>query len=425
MYYDTQDNVYKEKPKRSFIVLMAFLLIISAAIGGFFSYLIFVFKEPERVPGRIIQKTAVDYNVADDAEAIIARNNLMSIVSIEVQGGSSQYSGTGFIADYVENEDALNPIIMTNYHVVKEAIRFSKYKIYIKLFDKAAFFKTEAEVIGYDSQIDIAVLKLKIDLQDVQNRIVQFGNSRLLRYGQRAVAIGNALGGGLSVTSGEISIPEVVQLLQLSENEDANNSVQHLIQTGAAINSGNSGGVLLNMSGNGEVIGVNTYKVTAQTISLDYNQSIKIPADNVGLAVPSNMAVAILDYIKANTDGYEYKIGNIKDVRKNFVLNLENITASMDENYNNVLVITGINGWKGKIITKINGIDINEFHQGMYVPSASIFQELCLYYGNTPSDLSDNPFYRLTLTFSDEETHTISGLYLQREIPWLDELINT
>ena len=132
---------------------------------------------------------------------------------------------------------------------------------------KPIFFDTPALVLGYDSEIDIAVLKLGIDLQDVEYRVVEFGNSRQLRYGQRVVAIGNALGGGLSVTSGEISIPEVVQKIQL-EGSKADGTIQHLIQTSAAINSGNSGGVLLNMSGNGEVIGVNTYKVMAQTITL-------------------------------------------------------------------------------------------------------------------------------------------------------------
>lgn len=427
MYYTPQDNDYRVKPKRSFTVLIAFLLIISAVFGAGFSYLVFRISEPERVPGSIIQKTAVNYKVTDDAEVIIAQNNLPSIVSIEVKGGNAQYSGTGFIADYAQNGDALNPIIMTNYHVISEALNNWGYKIYIKLFDKADFFDTTAKVIGYDSQIDIAVLKLEIDLQDVQNRVVRFGNSRLLHYGQRAVAIGNALGGGLSVTSGEISIPEVVQILQLDENKDANNSVQHLIQTSAAINSGNSGGVLLNMSGNGEVIGINTYKATAQTITLGYNQSVNIPADNVGLAVPSNMAAAILDYVKANTNNYQNVLrDNIKKVREDFVFNLENITATMDNNYNNVLKITGnILGLKGKIITKINDIDVDRFHQGMYVPSASIFQELFLYYGNTPSDLVDHPFYSLKLTFSDGQSVTVSGLYLQREIPWLDELINT
>lgn len=426
MYYTPQDYDYREKPKRSSVLLLAVLIIVSAVAGAFLALVLYKAGETERVPGSVIQKTAVDYKVTDDAEVIIAKNNLYSMVSIEVKGGSAQYSGTGFIADYAQTEDALNPIIMTNYHVVSQAIKNpSKFKIYIKLFDKAEFFNTAAQVVGYDSQIDIAVLKLNIDLQDAKNRVVKFGNSRLIQYGQRAVAIGNALGGGLSVTAGEISIPEVVQELQLAENDDANGSVQHLIQTSAAINSGNSGGVLLNMSGNGEVIGVNTYKVTAQTISVGLNQSVNIPADNVGLAVPSNMAVAILDYIKDNSNGYQRTVGNIFSARKNFILNLENVVPALDNDYNNVLKITNLIGLNGKIITKINGINIEKFHPGLSVPSASIFQELSLYYGSSPSSLKDHPFYRLRLTFSNGDTYQFSNLYLQREISWLDELINT
>lgn len=433
MYYYTNDNYeYQTKPKRTNILITAVLLIASAITGAFFSYLLFKASEPERVPGSVIQKTIVNYQVTDDAEVIIAKNNLFSVVSIETRGGNALYSGTGFIVDYVNKEDALNPIIMTNYHVISPAVedKFSGYKIYIKLFDKADFFKTTAQVIGYDSEIDIAVLRLDVDLQDADKRVVEFGNSRLLQYGQRVVAIGNALGGGLSVTAGEISIPEVVQELTLSQKTGAHGTTQHLIQTSAAINSGNSGGILLNMSGNGQVIGINTYKATAETVSLGLGESVEIPADNVGLAVPSNMAVAVLDYIRDNSENYSKRVNDIASVRKSFEFNLKNVSAAMDNDYNNVLKISSSFfdlRLRNKIITKINGVDVNDFHKGIYTPSASIFQELSLYYGNKETDLSDHPFYNLQLTLlegKEEVTYTIYGLYLQREIPWLDELID-
>lgn len=423
MYYTQEEYKNNNKQQRTSVLLIAVLLVLSLLLGAVISYFIYKAIEPERVPGRLIQKTAIDYKVTDDAEVVIAQNNLPSMVMIEVKRGGSQFSGTGFIADYAENGGAKNPIIMTNYHVIAEAVENFGYKIYIKLFDKADFFDTPALVLGYDSEIDIAVLKLGIDLQDVEYRVVEFGNSRQLRYGQRVVAIGNALGGGLSVTSGEISIPEVVQKIQL-EGSKADGTIQHLIQTSAAINSGNSGGVLLNMSGNGEVIGVNTYKVMAQTITL--GQKIDIPADNVGLAVPSNMAVAILDYIKSSSGNYDQSIGEVARKRDTLKLNLENVSVVMDGQYNNVLKVNDyeLGALNGKIIVKINDIDISDFHQGTYVPSASIFPEISYYYDKTQQPhLSAHPFYSLKLTSDNGSTYTIGGLYLQREIPWLEELI--
>ncbi|HHW89524.1 MAG TPA: trypsin-like serine protease [Clostridiales bacterium] len=424
MHY-TQEEYNNKNPKRNSVFLIAVLLVLSLLLGAVTSYFVFKAIEPERVPGKLIQKTAIDYKVTDDAEVVIAKNNLLSMVMIEVKKGGSQFSGTGFIVDYVENGDAKNPIIMTNYHVIAEAVNNSVfgYKIYIKLFDKADFFDTPAQVLGYDSEIDIAVLKLGIDLQDVEHRVVEFGNSRQLQYGQRVVAIGNALGGGLSVTAGEISIPEVVQELQL-EGSKADGTTQHLIQTSAAINSGNSGGVLLNMSGNGQVIGVNTYKVMAQTITV--GQKIDIPADNVGLAVPSNMAVAILDYIKSSSGNYDQSIGEVARKRDILKLNLKNVSVVMDGQFNNLLKVDNdyrLGDLSDKIIVKINDVDINDLHQGTYVPSASIFPEISYYYGATPKpQLREHPFYRLELTF-DNGFYTINELYLQREIPWLKELV--
>ena len=423
MYYTQEEYKNNNKQQRTSVLLIAVLLVLSLLLGAVISYFIYKAIEPERVPGKLIQKTAIDYKVTDDAEVVIAQNNLPSMVMIEVKRGGSQFSGTGFIADYAENGGAKNPIIMTNYHVIAEAVENFGYKIYIKLFDKADFFDTPAQVLGYDSEIDIAVLKLGIDLQDVEHRVVEFGNSRQLQYGQRVVAIGNALGGGLSVTAGEISIPEVVQEIQL-EGSKANGTTQHLIQTSAAINSGNSGGVLLNMSGNGEVIGVNTYKVMAQTITV--GQKIDIPADNVGLAVPSNMAVAILDYIKSSSGNYDQSIGEVARKRDILKLNLKNVSVVMDGQFNNVLKVDNdyrLGVLSDKIIVKINDVDINDLHQGTYVPSASIFPEISYYYGATPKpQLNKHPFYRLELTF-DNDFYTIDGLYLQREIPWLKELV--
>ncbi len=424
MYY-TQE----ERPRKSSGILIAIVIVLAIDLGAAASYIILKVNEPERVPGRIIEKTSVQYNVDDDTEVQIAKNNLYSTVEIEVLGRTSSYSGTGFIVDYINDtaKNAQYPVIMTNYHVISAAVEELGYKIHIKLFDKATFFGVEAKVIGYDSEIDIAVLKLEIDLADVQQRVIKFGNSRDLQYGQRVVAIGNALGGGLSVTAGEISIPEVVQSITLEGNLKASGTIQHFIQTSAAINSGNSGGVLLDMKDHGRVIGINTYKAIADTAS-----GVNIPADNVGLAVPSNMAKAILDYIKAESNNFANKIGEVSAAR-DFELNFNSLMADMDGNYNNVLkaqkdikfsagFFAPVDISKDDAITQINGINIDKFHTGTLIPSPSIFSELVLYYGSTPTNLDVN-FYRLNLTINNKTTLTIPNMYLQREIPWISDFL--
>ena len=329
MYY-TQEN----KPKKHFGLLIALVIVFALALGAVVTYTVIKINEPERVPGQLIKKTLVEYNVSDDAQVQIAKNNLISTVSIEVSGNGETYSGTGFIVDFVEDtsKNAKNPIIMTNYHVISAAAKSSRYDIKIKLFDKANFFDTYADIIGFDSEIDIAVLRLPIDLQDADIRMVEFGNSRDLQYAQKVIAIGNALGGGLSVTSGEISIPEVVETIALTDDYNANGTTQHFIQTSAAINSGNSGGILLDMVGVGRVIGINTYKVIADNITSG-GTTIDIPADNIGLAIPSNMAKAILDYIKAKSNNYTQIVLDVKDARE-FALNFETLAPDIDDDFN-------------------------------------------------------------------------------------------
>lgn len=419
------------RPKKRFGLIATFLIVLSLALGAVATYTIVKINEPERVPGRIIEKTAVEYNVNNDAEVIIANNNLISTVSIEVRGNGEIYSGTGFIVDFIQDTYKY-PVIMTNYHVIGKAATNSRYDIKIKLFEKANFFKTDAEIIGYDSEIDIAVLKLPVDFKDAEHiEAVEFGNSRNLKYGQKVVAIGNALGGGLSVTSGEISIPEVVETVTLTEGSNANNTTQHFIQTSAAINSGNSGGILLDMTGNGRVIGINTYKVIADNITSG-DTTIDIPADNIGLAVPSNMARAILDYIKAESNNYIQGISDVANMRK-FALNFETLVPDIDDDFNNVLkaqttIDLGLgffnNLSEDDIISHINGIEISRFHTGMPYPSASIFAELELYYGTAmDTGLQENEFYQLTLTIDNERTYKIPNMYLQREIPWIQDFL--
>ena len=165
--------------------------------------------------------------------------------------------GSGFI---IKEEG----IVITNNHVIANA-----EDILIKVGDK----EYDAEVIGADPYMDLAVLKMKT--KD-KFKPVSFGDSNKARVGDWVVAIGNPFGLGGTVTSGIISARN--RQIGLTRYED-------FIQTDASINQGNSGGPLFNLKG--EVIGVNTAIIAP-------GQSGSI---GIGFAIPANAASNVIDQL--------------------------------------------------------------------------------------------------------------------------------
>ena len=165
--------------------------------------------------------------------------------------------GSGFII----KDDG---IVITNNHVIADA-----EDILIRVGDK----EYNAEVIGADPYMDLAVLKIKT--KD-KFKPVSFGDSNKARVGDWVVAIGNPFGLGGTVTSGIISARN--RQIGLTRYED-------FIQTDASINQGNSGGPLFNLKG--EVIGVNTAIIAP-------GQSGSI---GIGFAIPANAASNVIDQL--------------------------------------------------------------------------------------------------------------------------------
>jgi serine protease Do len=165
--------------------------------------------------------------------------------------------GSGFI---IKEEG----IVITNNHVIANA-----EDILIRVGDK----EYNAEVIGADPYMDLAVLKMKT--KD-KFKPVRFGDSNRARVGDWVVAIGNPFGLGGTVTSGIISARN--RQIGLTRYED-------FIQTDASINQGNSGGPLFNLKG--EVIGVNTAIIAP-------GQSGSI---GIGFAIPANAASNVIDQL--------------------------------------------------------------------------------------------------------------------------------
>lgn len=174
--------------------------------------------------------------------------------------------GSGIIIG--QNDGEL--LICTNYHVVEDAT-----EITVGFVDDEVY---EAAVKGTDSENDLAVVAVKLsDISDdtmEQIKVAQIGDSDELVVGEQVVAIGNALGYGQSVTTG------IVSALNRTIQADGYNNTE-LIQTDAAINGGNSGGALLDMSG--RVIGINSAKIKAEGV------------EGMGYAIPISYAKPILE----------------------------------------------------------------------------------------------------------------------------------
>ncbi|MBR5113559.1 MAG: trypsin-like peptidase domain-containing protein [Clostridia bacterium] len=166
-----------------------------------------------------------------------------------------------------------NGYIVTNYHVIEDAS-----EIKVTTYDNKSY---EAALVGYDETNDIAVLKIDAD----NLTPVTLGDSDNANVGDDVVAIGNPLGElTFTLTRGIISAKD-------REVTFSSGVTMNLIQTDAAINSGNSGGALFNM--NGELIGITNAKYSSSSSS-------ESSVDNIGFAIPINSLTEIIDDIIEN-----------------------------------------------------------------------------------------------------------------------------
>jgi putative serine protease PepD len=178
-----------------------------------------------------------DVDRAPDSVAGVAGTVLPSVVSIVVQGGGQQGTGSGFVL----TEDGF---LLTNNHVVAAAGEGGGIEVSFGDGEQA-----EAEIVGRDSGYDLAVLKI-----DARNLTpLPLGSSEDVQVGDPVIAVGSPLGLVGTVTSGIISAKERPVTAGGSVGDA---SYINALQTDAAINPGNSGGPLVNLDG--EVVGVNS-----------------------------------------------------------------------------------------------------------------------------------------------------------------------
>ena len=222
--------------------------------------------------------------VAYDAMPSLVTISTMSVQEMQSFFGTQKFEAQGAGSGVIVGENDTELLIATNNHVIEDAQEVS-----VGFIDEEV---VEAKIKGTDRQNDLAIVAVK--LEDIPEetmseiKTAEIGDSDALVLGEQVVAIGNALGVGQSVTSGYVSAFDRELDLRDGFNEFVSSG---LIQTDAAINSGNSGGALLNMKG--EVVGINEAK-SAFTSS-------GVTVDNVGYAIPMSKAMPILEELMDQT----------------------------------------------------------------------------------------------------------------------------
>lgn len=219
--------------------------------------------EPVTDVSDMVEKVMPSVVSITETSIVQGYNNFFGFYQEQDQVASG--SGSGIIV----GEDDTYYYIVTNNHVVEDSD-----KIEVTFVDEKI---VEAKIKGTDPENDLAIVSVEkksmTDETKTKINIAAMGDSDTLRVGEVAIAIGNSLGYGQSVTVGYIGA--------LNRKLELETGTMEAIQTDAAINPGNSGGALLNT--NGEVIGINSAKLAAEEV------------EGMGYAIPISKAKPILD----------------------------------------------------------------------------------------------------------------------------------
>ena len=198
--------------------------------------------------------------VAKVKPSVVAINVKLTVNNPFFGPSTQEGAGSGWIIDG-------GGIIVTNNHVVEGAESISV------TLDDGRTFPVDTNAVATDALADLAVLR--IDAKNLP--AVAVGDSEKLRVGDWVVAIGNALGEGISATDGIVSRKDV------SLTDDSGQTRYNLVQTNAAINPGNSGGPLVNMFG--EVIGITNAKISA------------VGVEGMGYAISTKEAMPVIEQL--------------------------------------------------------------------------------------------------------------------------------
>lgn len=231
-------------------------------------------------PNSTISQTATEVTtdvtnaVEKVSSAVVGITNIQNVAPNFWNQSTGEAQAVGSGSGVVYKKEGNFAFIVTNHHVVDGA-----EQIEVTLDDGE---KVKAELIGSDIWTDLAILSIPSEGIDT---VANFGDSDVLKQGETVIAIGNPLGLDFygSVTTGVISGKDRSVPVDLNE-DGAEDWSTEVLQTDAAINSGNSGGALVNIAG--ELIGINSMKIAQSSV------------EGLGFAIPINSAIPIIEQLE-------------------------------------------------------------------------------------------------------------------------------
>ncbi|MBD1379832.1 S1C family serine protease [Metabacillus arenae] len=288
-YYDEENEKYSQKQKGNrggwFLagavgaILGALLMIFALPVLSNLNFLPYDLQlggeeESETTqneePGpqknvKVDVNTAVTNVVDDVSDAVVGVVNLQEAGFWDEKGEAGTGSGV------IYKKDGNTAFVVTNHHVIADASQIE--------LSLSSGERVPAELLGSDQLTDLAVLQVNSEKIE---KVGDFGDSDKVKPGEPVIAIGNPLGLQFSgsVTQGIISGTERAIPVDSDQNGQVDWNAE-VLQTDAAINPGNSGGALINIDG--KVIGINSMKIAQSSV------------EGIGLAIPSNLAVPIID----------------------------------------------------------------------------------------------------------------------------------
>ncbi len=252
---------------------------------------------------------------------------MVSTKTIQTVNGWFQQEAEGMGSGFIINTDGY---ILTNYHVIEGAT-----EVTVTLSDGQ---EVTASVVNYDSDQDVAMIKINEDVE--VPGVVELGDSDALQPGEEVLAIGNPLSKELSSTLTKGIVSALNRSIETQTGVSTN-----LIQTDTAINSGNSGGPLINTKG--EVIGINTLKASDG-------------AEGIGFAIPINDVKEKIDSLSKPILNLGVSI-RVIDESMAKQLNMEEGLYIVEVNEFSPAEKAGLKG--GDLIVKADGTRIKTFEE--------------------------------------------------------------
>lgn len=252
---------------------------------------------------------------------------MVSTKTIQTVNGWFQQEAEGMGSGFIVNTDGY---ILTNYHVIEGA-----NEVTVTLSDGK---EVTASVVNYDSDQDVAMIKINEDVE--VPGVVELGDSDALQPGEEVLAIGNPLSKELSSTLTKGIVSALNRSIETQTGVSTN-----LIQTDTAINSGNSGGPLINTKG--EVIGINTLKASDG-------------AEGIGFAIPINDVKVKIDSLSKPILNLGVSI-RVIDESMAKQLNMEEGLYIVEVNEFSPAEKAGLKG--GDLIVKADGTRIKTFEE--------------------------------------------------------------